>query len=94
MMISKGKNPLVCMVYRNMCQRCKGFCQSKKNPKIREKLGNGLEGQAPTQFFFSVFFLWCLLLLYMFPKKYKIAFGLANPSFSQIYGFILPRQDL
>ena len=29
-----------------------GFCQIKKNPKIREKLGSGWVGQAPTRIFF------------------------------------------
>ena len=30
----------------------KGFCQVKKNPKIREKLGSGWVGQALTRIFF------------------------------------------
>ena len=50
----------------------KGFCQVKKNQKIREKLGSGWVGQAPT----------------FLPKKLKKldrrvgGWCLANPSFS------------
>ena len=51
--------------------RCNGFCQVKKNQKIREKLGSGWVGQAPTRISFLEIL--CLLMLffslYMFPKK-------------------------
>ena len=73
-----------------------GFCQIKKNPKIREKLGSGWVGQAPTRIFFfgekfcvsCVFFCCCTCF-----QKIKTwiggvgDWGLANPSFSRIFGF-------
>ena len=54
----------------------KGFCQVKKNPKIREKPGSGWVGQAPNGFFFfywkcCVFFVFFVLFscFQMFQKK-------------------------
>ena len=48
----------------------KGFCQVKKNQKIREKLGSGWVGQAPTRifFFFGNFVLFSYF--HVFPKKW------------------------
>ena len=48
----------------------KGFCQVKKNQKIREKLGSGWVGQAPTRIIIlfwkcCVFFVFCVV--FMFP---------------------------
>ena len=48
-----------------------GFCQVKKNRKIREKLGSGWVGQAPTLkkpqfFFFRNVVLFCVV--FMFPN--------------------------
>ena len=48
----------------------KRFCQVKKNPKIREKLGSGWVGKVATRiFFFYYFFFFLLFLLYMSQKK-------------------------
>ena len=47
--------PFGLLVYIQICQRCKGFCQVKKNPKIREKLGSGWVGQAPIR---NIFLFW------------------------------------
>ena len=50
----------------------KGFCQVKKNPKIREKLGSEWVGQAQTRIFFwggNIVFFVCFFVLYMFKKK-------------------------
>ena len=61
----------------NILPCCLGVCQVKKMRKIREKLGSGWVGQAPTRILFyswkcCVFFCFCVcfLLLYMFPKKW------------------------
>ena len=59
----------------------KGFCQVKKNPKIREKHRSGWVGQARTQILFFLemlcFFVSFVLFLlfYMFRKKLKIGYG-------------------
>ena len=48
----------------------KGFCQVKKNPKIREKLGSGWVGQGPTWiiliFWKCYVFLCFLCVVFMF----------------------------
>ena len=53
----------------------KGFCQVKKNPKIREKLGSGRVGQASIRIclFFLKFcvFLCCFLAVYVSKKRKK-----------------------
>ena len=49
-----------------------GFCQVEKNPKIREKLGNGWVGQAPTRIliiFLNVVSFCDFCVVFMFPKK-------------------------
>ena len=54
---------------------CKGFCQVKKIPEIRENHGSGWAGQAPTRisFFWEKYCVFCVVFfvvdLYMFPKK-------------------------
>ena len=51
----------------------KGFCQVKKNPKIREKLGSGWVGQASTRIiiFFRNVFLCVFCVVFMFPNVSK-----------------------
>ena len=80
--------------------RSKGFCQVKKIPKIREKLGSGWVGQAQSRIkffggkcFFFVFFVCCFHVSKCFKKKKLDRFCLINPSFSQIFGFVLTWQD-
>ena len=69
----------------------KGFCQVKKNQKIREKLGSGWVGQAPTRiflFFGHIVFFGVFCVVFMFPlQKNWIRGGsdLTNPSFSRIF---------
>ena len=84
-------------------QTALGVLSSRKNQKIREKLGSGWVGQARTRiiFFFGKFciFVRFFCLLYVFPKKIKnwigwwVGCGLANPSFSRIFGFFSTWQD-
>ena len=76
----------------------RGFVKLK-NPKIREKLGSGWVGQAPTRIinFLEMLcvlcFLFCVhMLLKVSKKKKKLdrgvgGWGLINPSFSRIFGF-------
>ena len=55
----------------------KGFCQIEKIKKIREKLGSGWVGQAPTRiiiFFGNVVFFVLFSCFQMFQKK-KIGWG-------------------
>ena len=55
----------------------KGFCQVKKNPKIREKLGSGWVGGSQDGFvFFWKFcvFLSCFFAVHVSEKK-KIGYG-------------------
>ena len=50
----------------------RGFCQVKKIPKIRKKLGSGWVGQAPTRifFFFEILCFLCVFyIVFMFSKK-------------------------
>ena len=53
----------------------KGFCQVKKNPKIREKLGSGWVAQATTRIFFlgggGVMFIcvFCVVFMFLNVKK-------------------------
>ena len=60
----------------------KGFCQVKKNPKIREKLGSGWAGQAPTRI---LFFFWkfCVLsvffVVFFFVHVSMFFFNLTSP---------------
>ena len=52
----------------------KGFCQVEKIPKIREKLGSGWVGEAPSRiliFFFECFILFVFCVVFMFQKKIK-----------------------
>ena len=80
----------------------KGFCQVKKNPKIREKLGSGWVGQAPNGIIiifwkfcvFCVFFVCFMCCFHVSKKKKKLdswvgGLCLTNPSFSRIFGFLL-----
>ena len=59
----------------------RGFEKLKKNPKIREKLGSGWVGQAPTRiinFFENVVFLCVFCVVFLFPnvsKKKKMNVG-------------------
>ena len=76
----------------------KGFCQVKKNPKIREKLGSGWVGQLPTRiliFFGNVMFFvfFCCFHAPTYLKKKKIGYCLINPSFSRIFEIFLTWQD-
>ena len=49
-----------------------GFCQVKKNQKIREKLGSGWVGQAPTRIFFLKFCRFVsFCVVFMFPNVSK-----------------------
>ena len=64
----------------------RGFEKLRKNPKIREKHGNGGGGQAPTRGGGS-----CNVFFVLFSKK-KLCrgvrgWGLTNSSFSRIFGF-------
>ena len=45
------------------------FCQVKKNPKIREKLGSGWVVQAPTRIFILLGKFCVFCVIFMFPKK-------------------------
>ena len=60
----------------------KGFCQVETIPKIREKLGSGWVGQAPTPISFfwggNIVFFALFLSLYIFPKFSRI-FNLTKP---------------
>ena len=70
----------------------KGFCQVKRNPKIREKLGSGWVGQAPTRiclFFENLVFFCVVFLLYMFSKKIKNeGVGGQCPTNLSFFGFL------
>ena len=57
------------------CQNnAKGFCQVKKIPKIRQKLGSVWVGQAPTRIFIfggNLVFFGVFLCFFMFPNFSK-----------------------
>ena len=89
------------MYFAAVCiAKLRGLVKLKKNQKIREKLGSGWVGQAPTRIssffgnivFFCVVFLRCTC----FPKKYGKWIDwwvgghcLDNSSFSRIFGIYL-----
>ena len=73
----------------SIIKRLGGFVKLKK---IREKLGSGWVGQAPTRCFFYIFLVFCVCCFYVFKKKMGRgvgSFGLTNPSFLGSFGFIL-----
>ena len=79
----------------------RAFVKLKKNPKIREKLGKWVGGSSPNSDFsffwklcvFCVFYI-VVFVVHVSKKNKKLdrgvgVCGMANPSFSRIFGFCL-----